>query len=258
MSLLKNQVFAQAGKRQPMKEKVKRILKSLHLLYLAQACVFRVRWLERTALGLNAKIIRDYLASSKLRKLHIGCGKYRIPGWLNSDINPQFRDIIYLDATKTFPFEDDSFHYVYSAHLIEHLMYQDGLSMLSECYRTLSPGGKVRIVTPDLLFLIKLCDPDASESRNAYIKWATDTFIPSATSYQPALVVNNFFRAWGHKFIYDEMCLCSALEKVGFDAITQVAPNKSRDEELRGLEDGCIPPDSFRLMESMILEGTKP
>jgi len=56
-------------------------------------------------------------------------------GWLNSDIEPKLKGILYLDATQDFPIEDNSFDYIFSEHMIEHITYNDAKRMISECFR---------------------------------------------------------------------------------------------------------------------------
>jgi predicted SAM-dependent methyltransferase len=129
--------------------------------------------------------------------------------------------------------------------------------MLAECYRILNPGGKIRIATPDLLFLINLYKSNKSELQKRYIKWAIDFSVPNTTYYDDTFVINNFFADWGHKFIYDDKVLRFALEKVGFTNITKCNLNESEDRELRGLENENRMPDGFLQLETIILEGTK-
>ena len=101
-------------------------------------------------------LVRDYLRQHGPKKLHLGCGQNAIPGWLNTDYYPRRQDILHLDATKPFPLPAESFDYVFSEHMIEHITYHDGLTMLKESRRVLKPGGRIRISTPDLKFLIEL------------------------------------------------------------------------------------------------------
>lgn len=191
-------------------------------------------------------------------QLHLGCGDHVLKGWINSDCDPQSDDIFPLDATKLFPFIDNQFDYVFSEHMIEHMTFPQGLRMLNECHRVLKSGGKMRIATPDLRFLIDLYRDDKSELQNAYIKWATDTFIQGPRFYTDTFIINNFFKAWGHKFIYDEGTLRNALGQAGFSHILRRDLNESADEELRGLENGNRLPDGFLKLETMVLEATKP
>jgi SAM-dependent methyltransferase len=115
--------------------------------------------------GRDRAIARRYLAQSKVKKLHIGCGKNVLPGWLNMDALPLLPDVLYLDATRRFSFKDAAFDYIFSEHMIEHISYQHGLNMLAECRRVLQPSGKIRISTPDLNFLVNFI---ATTSLNEY------------------------------------------------------------------------------------------
>ena len=129
--------------------------------------------------------------------------------------------------------------------------------MLTESFRILRKNGTIRISTPDLSFLLDLYRSDKSDRQLAYIKWATDNFIPSADYYDETFVVNNYVRDWGHQFIYDEKTLRSALVKAGFTHITKHDLNQSNEEPLRNLENELRLPAGFLQMESLTLEGKK-
>src|SRR5262245_6313463 len=120
--------------------------------------VFAWRQIRRETRRLRSdrKVIEKYLAEHKVRKLHVGCGNNILGGWLNSDYCPSDSRVIHVDATKPFPFVENLFDYVFSEHMIEHVSYLGGLSLLAEACRVLKPGGKIRISTPDLAFLVNL------------------------------------------------------------------------------------------------------
>lgn len=107
--------------------------------------------------------IERYLASTGVRKLQIGAGPNNLPGWLNTDIEPR-QGQAFLDAMKPFPIPDNSLHYVYAEHVIEHLPFKGGMVTLRESYRALVPGGKLRVATPDLEKLVALFDKDDTDS----------------------------------------------------------------------------------------------
>jgi len=206
---------------------------------------------------LDNPIIENYLAKHKERKLHIGCGRNIRADWLNSDFYPRSGDVIHLDATGIFPFDNDTFDYIFSEHMIEHVSYLNGFKMLGECHRVLRNNGKIRISTPDLQFLIDLYRADKSGLQIEYIKWATDNFIEGAPYYDDTFVINNFVRDWGHLFIYDEKTLRISLERAGFTNITKCELNESKDEALQNLENEKRMPKGFLKLESFTLEGTK-
>ena len=119
-----------------------------------------------SALIRDPRVIRDYLESHSVRKLQLGAGGNDPIGWLNTDIEPTSNEV-YLDATKRYPFPDGSFQYVFSEHVIEYVPWEAGVAMLKECYRVLAPGGKLRVVTPNLAKFVQLLagNPDADAQR---------------------------------------------------------------------------------------------
>jgi predicted SAM-dependent methyltransferase len=232
-------------------------LKALQLDGFVKLCLYWVSRLPRLVLGIDRRMIRKYLSSHDVRKLHIGSGRNILSGWLNVDLAPS-RGQAFLDARRPFPFADQMIDYVYSEHMIEHLNYANGLSMLAECFRVLKPGGKLRLATPDLAFFVRLYRDHKTSIEEGYIKWMTDTFIPSATSYCDTFVINNSLRDWGHQFIYDEKVLSEALEHAGFVKVKRCEMQRSNDPTFRKIEreDGIL--DEFRHLETFILEAEKP
>lgn len=202
----------------------------------------------------DKEILSDYLRDNVVKKLHLGCGSNIMAGWLNSDLNPNKNNVLHLDASGAFPLPSAIFDYVYSEHMIEHLTYDQGFNMLRESYRVLKPGGKIRISTPSMRFLFELyLSPKKYEG---YIKWASDSFVGNGF-YSSAMVINNFFRNWGHQFIYDENLIERSLELAGFRYVKFFDITESDDSNLRGLELINRLPADYLKIETMSIEGTK-
>jgi predicted SAM-dependent methyltransferase len=212
----------------------------------------------RKAAALDRRISRRYLAAHALRKLQIGAGGNPLPGWLNTELQPLRRDMLYLDAARLFPFADDSFDHVFSEHVIEHLTLEEGERMLGECFRVLRPGGTMRISTPDLLFLTDLLKAERSQMGEAYVRWAIEQFVPEQARAGPVAVFNNAMRAWGHSFIYDAQSLEGAIRRAGFGKARRCEAGESPDIELRGLENVGRAPPGIIAAVSLILEAVKP
>ena len=189
-------------------------------------------------------------------KLHLGCGRNILGGWINTDYNTaKFSGSDYLDVTKKFPYDNNSVDYIFSEHMIEHITYHEGKFMLEESFRVLKSGGKIRISTPDLKFLIKLYNEDKTELQKRYIEYSFKEYKLDGNS--DTFVINNFHRDWGHIFIYDEKTLKSLFESIGFFDLKCYGLMESDDEELMGVEHIIRQPDGFIQLESFTVEGTK-
>lgn len=205
------------------------------------------------------KKIQRYLDSHKDRKLHLGAGSNIFDGWLNTDILPKSPEITCLDITEPLLFSDRIFNYIYSEHLIEHIPFERAIAHFQECYRILVPGGKIRIATPNLEFLINLClNAQKTDSQRKYLEWTVDNFFPQAGIYNGAFVINNFLRNWEHQFIYNFAILENIMKQAGFTNIKSWPVGKSDDSELQNLEKhGEIIGEDINLLQTMCLEAVK-
>ena len=208
------------------------------------------------------QVIASYLKNNKICRLQVGSGPSNIEGWLNSDIEPNiFRGQIYINMSRKLPVESNSLDYIFSEHSLEHIPFNDGVRFLSEAYRVLKNKGVIRISTPDLFFLFRLLQDKSrlSPAQNDYIKWASEEFIKGKYK-RTSRVVNNFFRAWGHKYIWDFETIREVLEDVGFTGICLCSPGSSVHIDLQKMESHFKtnnPTDDFYLVETFIVEATK-
>jgi SAM-dependent methyltransferase len=97
-------------------------------------------------------------------KLHLGCGRNTLAGWLNADlhgwrlndgdgwqVNRAKERVLSINVgTTPLPLPDGSCALVYTSHMLEHLIHPAQTSLvMEEVHRVLAPGGTVRIVVPD-------------------------------------------------------------------------------------------------------------
>ena len=82
-----------------------------------------------------------------MRKLNLGCGRFRKEGFVNVDWNPAFKPDVVHDLNKfPYPFEDGSFDYIEMSHVLEHL--DDPFAVMREMNRMLKKGGTVKVLVP--------------------------------------------------------------------------------------------------------------
>ncbi len=143
-------------------------------------------------------------------------------GWLNTDLlmtdsfHPEAHKripfIYMMDATVAFPFQGERFSYIYCEDFIEHFSQMDGLSIATECYWVLKPGGVWRISPPCFDKILSWLDLSAREKID-FGHWR-----------------------WGHKLLYTEGYARSVLGAVGFGSITNHSFGESDYNVLRGID----------------------
>jgi predicted SAM-dependent methyltransferase len=178
------------------------------------------------------------VAELGLRGINCGSARGLFPGWMNTDLahlrawngdetQPGRITLIdgglhYLefDSREPYPFEDESFEWVYSEHFVEHLDLEEVIGWLADVRRLLKPGGRVRLSTPDLrLYVEGYLDPGNGffaehRERLSKLRVFAETGVPD----RPAWMVNQIFRRWRHRWIFDFEELAFAAERAGFDA----------------------------------------
>jgi len=191
---------------------------------------------------------------------------------MNTDIDPMSDDVIFLDARETFPIGDRTFNYVFSEHVIEHMSYNHGVHMLSESYRILSPGGRIRIATPNLEAIMSTLGSKMGEPQARYITWvwnnrppvrplsAIDADRPLTNRCKEVFAINAMFMSYGHRFIYNRDILRDTMRSVGFIDISQHDVGSSNEEAFQGLESHgrSLDNEDVNRFETMILEGKRP
>lgn len=89
-------------------------------------------------------------------KLHLGCGKVYIPGFVHIDAR-RFSYVDYVASVDNLDmFSDNSVDLIYACHLLEHFQRYRTAGVLSEWWRVLVPGGTLRVAVPDFDALSKV------------------------------------------------------------------------------------------------------
>lgn len=207
-------------------------------------------------------IIDNYINNNNVKKMQVGCGSNVLEGWLNTDLNDS-DCIAFLDAGRAFPIQSDSFDYIYSEHLFEHLTVDQQINMLVESFRILKKGGIMRIATPNLDFLFKLYSDPHTTKHLDYVEYA----IHSSSYLQPVknfiinteehhnYVINNFFKAWGHQMIHNFSSIKKLAMQCNYTSVRECNVGESEVSFLQNIEKhGTIIPERINLIETMIVE----
>jgi predicted SAM-dependent methyltransferase len=154
-------------------------------------------------------------------RLHIGSGQRHLEGWVNIDHQKLPGVDRVVDVRNGLPFEDVST--IYAEHFLEHLPLEAGLAFLRECRRVLEPGGRLRLSTPNLAWVLAT-------------HYRLDESLSDDQGLFDCLRTNRAFHGWGHQFLYNRASLALALAAAGFAEVSFHAYGESGHPELVGVE----------------------
>jgi hypothetical protein len=157
-----------------------------------------------------------------IRRVQVGCGPSNIRSdWWNTDVRPFEGIDEVMDAAREWRWRS-RLDYVYGEHFLEHLDLEDAIGFLTHAGHALAPGGRIRLSTPSLEWVLTthfgFAGPDAPEHLSE------------------TLTINRAFYGWGHRFLYSRGLLHWLMQSVGYAEIAFFAYGQSDTEDLRGLE----------------------
>jgi predicted SAM-dependent methyltransferase len=89
-------------------------------------------------------------------KLHLGCGKRHLPGFVHVD-RADFPHIDFRAGVDRLDmFDDGVAELIYSSHVLEYFDRAEALRVLEEWKRVLRPGGVLRLAVPDFQSLSEI------------------------------------------------------------------------------------------------------
>lgn len=169
--------------------------------------------------------------------LNVGSNLQTVDGFVNIDIEP-IADVC-CDARWNLPFADGAFEGVYSEHFIEHIPQADAVGFLRECRRVTCLGGRIRIATPDLRWLVERYESDDWRYGDMF----SHGFDWVATRAEQ---LNIAMREWGHQWMYDEEELTRLGAMAGLHLVGSMAHGASDVDAFVGRE---TRPDSRLILE---------
>jgi SAM-dependent methyltransferase len=92
-------------------------------------------------------MVIDAQRQPTLRKLNVGCGAFKIEGFLNLDADARAEpDVVYNLNDFPYPFPSESFELIEANHILEHL--DDPFRVMKELHRLLVKDGTLVIRVP--------------------------------------------------------------------------------------------------------------
>jgi predicted SAM-dependent methyltransferase len=142
-------------------------------------------------------------------KIHIGCWKRFIPGFIHIDIcdlpHIDYRHVV--DKLPMIP--DNSADLIYASHVFEYYDRQKAVDVLAEWRRVLKPGGTLRIAVPDFAALLKVYE----QTKNL------DNILGPLYGRMVVDMGEKEIQIIYHKTVYDFDSLKKLLEENGFQCV---------------------------------------
>jgi SAM-dependent methyltransferase len=204
----------------------------------------------------------DTKYSQHFKKFNLGCGDklykdfLNIGYWSALELGGLYKDLngsigtfmLNHDLVNGIPAEDNSLDLIYHSHMLEHLSYEDGINFIKECYRTLKPNGRMRILVPDLELWI-----NAYSSKNRFFFEQYRKILNSDIYVTNASIFMGMLHNHEHKCGYDFESLSWVLGNAGF---VEVEKKLYADSQIEGIIE-IEPSMPLRTMESLCVECIK-
>lgn len=198
-------------------------------------------------------------------RFHLGCGPNFIAGFLNIDLRSDIEPgrllrvsnvagayFACFDLSQGVPGCDNSLDLIYHCHFLEHLGYPEAIRLLQQARLRLKPGGRMRLLVPDLELWIANYQHNNTSFFDAYRRHALRRHAELFPT--KGAVFMGMLHQHGHRWGYDFETLNWLLRDIGFTDIERTLFQESRIPEIALME----PYTALRGMESLCVECRKP
>ncbi len=147
--------------------------------------------------------------------------------------------------------DDEVFDGIFTEHTLEHLGYDQVKRVLAECLRILKPGGRIRVIVPDLALFAE----NYVHGNDAWFReWEREVLEPRGRKLASNMEALSFVtQEYGHRSAWDVETMQGFLSRAGFTNVERCALREGGDAHL--LRDKV---DRDRAMVSLYVEATKP
>ncbi len=144
-------------------------------------------------------------------RLHLGCGKRYLPGWVHIDLTPA-PHIDFLTSIGELPmFANESINEIYCSHALEYFDRAQAANVLREWKRVLIPSGNLFLAVPNFQALIQIYE--TTRDLNLILG-------PLFGRMTGALPAQSIY----HRTTFDLASLTSLLEEQGFVDVAEYDP----------------------------------
>ena len=143
------------------------------------------------------------------------------------------------DVVKGLPVKPASVAGAYGSHVLEHLALDDFRTALRNVYDILEPGGRLRLIVPDMRGRVERYLESAKAEDAEAVHFLLDDTCLGLRS-RPKTIVSRIRSMFGHNhhyWMWDKAAMVRELESAGFVDIRPCAPGDSADPAFLIVED---------------------
>jgi predicted SAM-dependent methyltransferase len=191
--------------------------------------------------------------------IQFGCGLCAPPSWRNFDAGPAFwlqkrlpllrpmllrrgfpdypvERIEYADVIQGLPLKPGAARAIYCSHVLEHMALEEFRTTLRNVFTYLQPGGRFRLVVPDLEFIAKQYLEDASDQASSNFMQTAHLGERHHMRGLRAIPQALFGRA-KHFWMWDYRTIAPELAAAGFVGIRRAQFGDSEEPRFNELEE---------------------
>jgi len=192
---------------------------------------------------LSGPVVRALNKGKAERRLELGPGPKRIPGFETLNVIGG-RQVDYVaDATRRLPFPDGVFDTLYASHILEHVAWYKTEQTLAEWVRVLKPGGSLEVWVPDGL---KIAEAFVDAEKRADTAFEADGWWRYNEDRDPCAWFSGRVFSYGdgtgrvghfnwHLAAFSERRLKTLMSAAGLVNVQRMAP-----QDVRGFDHGWI------------------
>jgi SAM-dependent methyltransferase len=177
------------------------------------------------------------------RRLEIGPGEERLPGFETLDVRVRPGIDYVADAGHGLPFPDCTFELIYASHVLEHIPWYRTSEVLRDWVRVLTPGGRLEVWVPHATRICRAFLEAEEEGRDPFVE---DPWFRLNPERDPCKWAAGRIFTWGdgtpdgngpnwHRALFSKRYLRLVLEAASLSDVRELEPY-----EVRGYDHGWI------------------
>lgn len=206
---------------------------------------------ELASLAGRALARRLRLDPARTNYLDLGAADDGLEGFVSLDFFTNHAASFGADLRFPLLIDDAVFDGIFTEHTLEHLSYEEVRRLLAECLRILKPGGRIRVIVPDVSIV---AENYVRKDDRFFAEFEAAMLAPRRRTLQTRMEALSFeLQENGHRSAWDFETMRFFLARAGFADAARVGYRQGADPVLL-----CDRDDRGRRLLSLYVEARRP